>query len=158
MKNWQEFQLAEPILKRIERRFTKLQNFERRYKSVNAEVHGFSQNDLDETKEIILESIRDEAAMIPGKVYYWLYPFYSGNFLQLVAALGHCGMMERQKDDAESRNAFYQFFKTVPIDERLQLGERLNHPELTDQAIKIQKKIKARKDALRSHLNEHFAN
>ncbi|MEZ4775785.1 MAG: hypothetical protein R3D00_21575 [Bacteroidia bacterium] len=158
MKTWKEFKLAEPTLQRIERRFAKLQVFERSYYKLNPESSCIGPEDMKETREVILDSIRAEAETVEGKIYYWLYPFYSGNFLQLVAALGNCGMMETQKDDAESRNAFYNFFRTVPIEERLQLGERLNHPELTQQSIRIQEKIQARKESLQTHINRYHAN
>ncbi|MDX2249453.1 MAG: hypothetical protein SF052_21900 [Bacteroidia bacterium] len=158
MKTWKQFKLEEPKLLRIEQRFTKLQNFERKCQQLSSGAGLLDIEDIKETREVILESIRAEAGTIQGKIYYWLYPFYAGNFLQLVAALGHCGLMEKQKDDAESRNAFYGFFRTVPVEERLQLGARLNHPELTQQSIQIQQKIQAKKDALKSHLNSHHAN
>ncbi|MEZ4826468.1 MAG: hypothetical protein R3C61_09260 [Bacteroidia bacterium] len=158
MKTWKEFKQVEPILQRIEKRFTRLQGLERTYHKLNPENSGITPEEIKETREVILESIREEAGGIEGRIYYWLYPFYSGNFLQLVAALGNCGMMETQKDDAESRNAFYNFFRTVPMEERLQLGERLNHPELTQQSIRIQEKIQEKKVALQEHINRNFSN
>lgn len=158
MKNWKQYQEAEPILLRIEQRFSRLQNFERRYPANQTHLHGFSEEDLEHAKEALLESIRSDAAILPGKVFYWLYPFYSGNFLQLVAALGSSGMMDKQKDDPETRNAFYQFFKTVPLDIRLGLGEKLNQPELTQQARRIQAKIQAKKSLVKSHLDKNFSN
>ncbi|MEO0468126.1 MAG: hypothetical protein AAF206_00795 [Bacteroidota bacterium] len=158
MNSWQEFQTSEPVLLEIERRFDRLQNFERRYAPDQEAVHGFSVADIATAREAMLESIRSEAEAIPGKVYYWLYPFYSGNFLRLVAALGMCGAMDRQKDDEESRQAFYRFFKTVPMDERMQLGERLNHPELTEQAKKIQKKLTAKRKAVKNFMDLNHGN
>ena len=158
MKSWKEFREAEPVLKRIERRFSQLQRFEKKYQALGFPDEEFSEQDLQDAKAALLESIKADAMHVKGKVYYWLYPFYTGNFLQLVAALGSCGMMEKQKDDPQSRNAFYAFFKTVPLQERLELGKRLNHPELTEQATKIQKKIQAKKDALKKHMNQHHAN
>lgn len=158
MRNWQEFQQAEPILRRIEERFQKLKRFEARYPASEVDTHGFNEEDILLAKEALLESIKSDASNIPGKVYYWLYPFYPGNFLHLVAALGSCGAMEKQKDDENSRNAFYQFFKTVPIDERLQLGERLNQPELTEQAKRIQAKIQAKKSSVQSYMDQNHAN
>ncbi|MEM7370913.1 MAG: hypothetical protein AAF587_20025 [Bacteroidota bacterium] len=158
MKNWKQYQQAEPILLRIEQRFSRLQSFQKRYPADQTHLHGFSPEDISHAKEALLESIRTDALLLPGKVYYWLYPFYSGNFLQLVAALGRSGMMDKQKDNPESRNAFYQFFKTVPLDIRLGLGQKLNHPELTQQALRIQAKIKAKKALVKSHLDENFSN
>ena len=158
MKNWKQYQQAEPILLRIEHRFSRLQSFERRYPANQTHLHGFSPDDITHAKEALLESIRSEAATLPGKVYYWLYPFYEGNFLQLVAALGSCGMMDKQTDDPESRNAFYQFFRTVPLNIRLGLGKKLNHPELTEQALRIQAKINAKKALVKSHLDKNFSN
>ncbi|MEL6589873.1 MAG: hypothetical protein AAFQ68_07335, partial [Bacteroidota bacterium] len=81
-----------------------------------------------------------------------------GNFLTLVAALGSVGAMDKQKDDDESRAAFYHFFRSVPMEERLLLGERLDHPELTAQAMRIQSKIQARKDKVTDFVNKNFAN
>ena len=158
MKNWQEFQQAEPILLRIESRFQKLKRFESRYPASEANLHGFDEEDIILAKEALLESIKSDVASIPGKVYYWLYPFYGGNFLHLVAALGACGAMEKQRDDERSRNAFYQFFKTVPIDERLQLGERLNQPELTEQAKRIQARIQAKRKTVQDFMDKNHAN
>ena len=157
MKNWQEFQKAEPILLEIESRFERLQKFESRYLS-SQEEHGYQSRDVEAARDAIMESIRAEAAHINGKVYYWLYPFYRGNFLKLVAALGACGLMEKQKDDEISRTAFYSFFRTVPFEERLQLGERLNQPELTEQAHRIRNKIKAKRSAVQDFLNQNHAN
>lgn len=156
MKNWQQYQLAEPILLEIESRFDRLQKFEEKY--LQSQNMGYQSEEVESAKEALLESIKSEASQLPGKVYYWLYPFYKGNFLRLVAALGACGVMEKQKDDEISRNAFYQFFKTVPFDERLQLGERLNNPELTEQAQKIRTKITAKRNAVEDFLNSNHAN
>lgn len=158
MKNWKQYQQAEPILLRIEQRFARLQSFQQRYPADQTHIHGFSPEDITHAIEALLESMRSEALILPGKVYYWLYPFYSGNFLQLVAALGRCGMMDKQTDNEETRNAFYQFFKTVPLDIRLGLGKKLNHPELTEQALRIQAKIKAKKALVKSHLDKNFSN
>jgi len=159
MKSWQEFRTIEPLLQRIEKRFTQLQSFEKKYTAeLDDEDSPFSEEDILTAKKALLESIRAEAERLPGKVYYWLFPFYEGNFLQLVAALGSCGVMDKQKDDPESRSAFYKFFRTVPMKERLLLGQKLKHPELTEQAIRIQKKIQAKKNAVRSHINKHHAN
>lgn len=159
MKSWQEFREIEPQLQRIEKRFTQLQSFEKKYiADLEEDSPHFSEEDIQTAKKALLESIRVEAQRLPGKVYYWLFPFYEGNFLQLVAALGSCGVMDKQKDDPESRSAFYTFFRTVPMAERLLLGKKLKHPELTEQAIKIQKKIQAKRNAVRTHINKHHAN
>ena len=159
MKSWQEFRQVEPLLRRIERRFTQLQSFEKKYKEgLEEDSPHFSEEDILTAKNALLESIKSEAESLPGKVYYWLFPFYEGNFLQLVAALGSCGVMDKQKDDPESRSAFYKFFRTVPMKERLLLGQKLKQPELTEQAIRIQKKIQARRTAVRSHMNKHHSN
>ncbi len=156
MKNWQQYQLAEPILLEIENRFDRLQKFEEKY--LNSQAHGYQSDEAETARAAILESIKAEAQSLPGKVYYWLYPFYKGNFLKLVAALGACGAMEKQKDDEASRAAFYSFFKTVPFDERLQLGERLNNPELTEQAHRIKNKIIAKRSAVKDFLNSNYGN
>lgn len=159
MKSWQEFRQAEPLLQRIERRFTQLQEFENKHKEeLENDSSQFSADDIFTAKKALLESIKAEAENLPGKVYYWLYPFYEGNFLQLVAALGSCGVMDKQKDDPESRSAFYRFFRTVPMKERLMLGQKLEQPELTEQAIRIQRKIQAKRAAVRTHINKHHSN
>ncbi|MEL7535004.1 MAG: hypothetical protein AAFN10_27120 [Bacteroidota bacterium] len=158
MKNWQQYQQAEPILQEIEGRFERLQKFESRYPESMAEELGLTPEDIRAAREALFESLKAEASLIDGKVYYWLYPFYKGNFLTLVAALGSVGAMDRQKDDDESRSAFYRFFRSVPMEERLLLGERLDHPELTEQAQKIQTKIQNRRQKVESFVNKNFAN
>lgn len=150
------FQQAEPLLLSIEERYNRLVEFE---KAHDRTLHShITKDQLNQARESLLESIRGEMDKVEGKIYYWLYPFYSGDFLQLVAALGSAGAMEKQKDDEESRNAFYRFFKTVPLQERLGLGKKLNNPELTEQAERIQSKIQAKKKNIRHFLNKHHAN
>lgn len=158
MKNWQQYQQAEPILQEIEGRFERLQKFESRYPESMAEELGLTPEDIRAARAALFESLKAEASLIDGKVYYWLYPFYKGNFLTLVAALGSVGAMDRQKDDEVSRAAFYRFFRSVPMEERLLLGERLDHPELTEQAQKIQTKIQNRRQKVESFVNKNFAN
>lgn len=158
MKNWQQFQEAEPVLLEIEGRFDRLQKFETRYPESKAAELGLTPEDIRSAKSALVESLKAEASLVKGKIYYWLYPFYKGNFLTLVAALGSVGAMDKQKDDEESRAAFYRFFRSVPMEERLLLGERLDHPELTAQAMRIQSKIQARKDKVTNFVNENFAN
>jgi hypothetical protein len=158
MRNWQEYLLAEPLLRDLEQRYAKLKRFERQFTPETSHEHGFSAADLAHAKSAMMESIRVDATRIPGKVYYWLFPFYPGNFLQLVAALGSCDAMDQQRDDPESRETFYQFFRSVPLDIRLGLGTKLNQPELTQQAISIQNKIHAKRTQVKEHLDDHFAN
>lgn len=158
MKNWQQYQTAEPILQEIEGRFERLQKFESRYPESMAEELGLTPEDIQAARAALFESLKAEASLIDGKVYYWLYPFYKGDFLTLVAALGSIGAMDRQKDDDDSRAAFYRFFRSVPMEERLLLGERLDHPELTEQAKRIQTKIQTRRKKVESFVNDNFAN
>ncbi|MFK7921116.1 MAG: hypothetical protein AB8H47_04125 [Bacteroidia bacterium] len=158
MKNWQQYQKAESILQEIEGRFERLQKFESRYPESMAAELGLTPEDIQAARAALFESLKAEASLIDGKVYYWLYPFYKGNFLTLVAALGSIGAMDRQKDDDESRAAFYRFFRSVPMEERLLLGERLDHPELTEQAKRIQTKIQTRRKKVESFVNDNFAN
>ncbi|WNJ19963.1 hypothetical protein [Pontibacter sp. G13] len=158
MRNWEEFRKAEPTLQRIEERYAKLLRFEQKYPQGQAHVHGFTSEDLMEARNAMLSSIKVEARSLNGKIYYWLYPFYRGNFLKLVAALGSCGLMDKQKDDPESRNAFYKFFKTVPMEEKLHLGKRLNQPELTEKAMAIQQKIQQKKRAVKDHMDKYHGN
>ncbi|MEO0899176.1 MAG: hypothetical protein AAFY71_22380 [Bacteroidota bacterium] len=143
---------------RIESTYQRLEQFVNRYPASESHIHGLSEEDIQDAKEVILEEIRMDAASIPGRIYYWLYPFYEGNFLKLVAALGACNMMDTQKDDPETQTAFFRFFKTVPMQERLKLGEKLNQPELTEKAIRIQEKIKARKAHIKIRLDKFHSN
>lgn len=158
MNSWQDFVAAEPILQQIEDRFARLQAFEQTFETYGLNEFGLSDMDLRDTREMILERIRVDACQIPGKVYYWLYPFYKGDFLRLVAALGASGAMEKQKDDDESRQAFYRFFRSIPIQERLQLGKRLNHPRLAQEAEVIQQKISDRRSTVKQLLDTQFSN
>lgn len=158
MKNWEEFQLAHPTLQKIERSYSQLVEFLKDYTPSESHIHGLTMDDILDTRAAILAAMADEARSISGKVYYWLYPFYEGNFLALVAALGACNYMEKQKDDEESKRAFYHFFRTVPVEERLKLGDRLGDPQLTDEAFQIQKKIKARKTQIKHKLDKLHSN
>lgn len=158
MKNWEQFQLAHPTLLKIEKYYSQLVKFLKEYSPSESHFHGLTTDDIIDTRAAILQAMAEEANGINGKVYYWLYPFYEGNFLQLVAALGACNYMEKQKDDDESRRAFYRFFRTVPIEERLKLGDRLEEPELTDQAFRLQEKIKARKAQIKFKLDTMNSN
>ena len=76
----------------------------------------------------------------------------------MVAALGTCSAMDQQRDDPESREAFYQFFRSVPLNTRLGLGAKLNQPELTQKALKIQSQIQAKRTQVKTHMDDHFAN
>ena len=159
MKNWKQYQQAEPILLRIEQRFARLQSFERRYPANQTHLHGFFLLRTSPTPE------RHWSKVSKAKQHPFLAKYITGctHFTvaisyRLVAALGSSGMMDRQKDDPESRNAFYQFFRTVPLNIRLGLGQKLNHPELTEQALRIQAKIKAKKALVKSHLDKNFSN
>lgn len=158
MRNWEEFKTVHPLLLRIESTYQRLEQFVNHYPASESHIHGLSSEDIQDAKEVILEEIRMDAASIPGRIYYWLYPFYEGNFLKLVAALGACNMMESQKDDVHTQKAFYRFFRTVPMAERLKLGDRLNQPELTEKAMRIQEKIKARKAQIKIRLDKLHSN
>lgn len=158
MKDWNQFISAEPILFTIEARYSRLQELEQA-----ARQHGYGADadlifDWTDARNILLEGIRREAERLPGKIYYWLYPFYRGDFLQLVAALGACGAMEQQRDDDESRLAFYEFFRSVPLEERLELGQRLGAPHLAREAADIQQKIQQRKTGIKLIIDQHFGN
>ncbi|MCI4668758.1 MAG: hypothetical protein MRZ79_11530 [Bacteroidia bacterium] len=158
MKNWEEFQSIHPTLQRIENTYIQLVEFLQEYSPSESHIHGLTEEDIVETRASILEVMAKDANKITGRIYYWLYPFYEGNFLKLVAALGACNSMEKQEDDDESRKAFYRFFRTVPVEERLKIGDRLNDPGLTQQAIKIQDKIKTRKAQIKIKLDKFHSN
>ncbi|MEM7658285.1 MAG: hypothetical protein AAF399_19320 [Bacteroidota bacterium] len=158
MKNWQQYKESEALLLQIEARFSRLKRFEARTTEENQELHGFTSDDIEIASQALKESINADISRLPGKVYYWIFPFYPGNFLQLVAALGSANAMDRQRNDPQSRQAFYQFFRTVPMEIRLGLGEKLNHPELSAQAKVIQKKIHAKKNKVKSYMDDHFGN
>ncbi|MDX1905796.1 MAG: hypothetical protein SF053_02090 [Bacteroidia bacterium] len=154
MQTWQDYLTYEPILLRIESLYTRLLQLEEAWLGRDTAATEL----LSETRILLQEAIRTEAARIPGKLYYWMYPFYSGDFLRLVAALGCAGAMERQEDTADSRAAFYSFFKTVPLQTRLKLGQRLNHPELTARAQQIEDKLRERRDTIKQTLDAMYAN
>jgi hypothetical protein len=158
MKNWNQFIASEPILFTIEARYGRLQELEQA-----ARQQGYSASsdlifDWSDARNILLEGIRREAERLPGKVYYWLYPFYRGDFLQLVAALGACGAMDQQRDDEESRLAFYEFFRSVPLEDRLELGQRLGAPRLARESAEIQQKIEERKTGIKQIIDQNFGN
>lgn len=144
-------------MQEIERRFTQLKTLENRLQIVHGEEN-LTEKDADVVISTVMLSIVEDAAPLSGKVYYWLYPFYEGNFLQLVAALGASGVMEKQKDTQASRLAFYKFFRTVPIAVRLKLGERLNQPELAKEAAAIQAKITKRKMDVQTYMKKYHSN
>ena len=158
MNSWQEFQSVLPLLQRIEARYAHLQRLEESFEPTEVEALGFHTADLDLARQALLASIRSEGDGLSGKVFYWLYPFYPGQFLRLVAALGSCGLMEKQQDDAASRDRFMRFFQTVPLQERLALGERLNHPGLIALADRIQRKVEDRRSRIKAEIDTHFAN
>lgn len=158
MYSWSEFQQVLPLLQRIEARFARLRRFEEKYPENLTHIHGFTVEDIQHAKAALLASLKADAKAVPLKLYYWLYPFYSGDFMCLVAAMGTAGEMEKQKDDDQSREAFYKFFRSVPMEERLQLGARLNNPELTQQAARIQAKIKAKRSEVKGHMDIFHAN
>ncbi len=158
MKNWNEFQSAHPKLQKIEETYLSLHRFLKAYPLSKQEVHGLDEADLKYTREAVLEEMKKLAKELPGRVYYWLFPFYKGDFMKLVSALGACGAMGKQRDDPESRRTFYRFFRTVPVEERLKIGERLNQPELTAQSKEIQDKIKVRKTKIKLQLDQLHAN
>ena len=158
MYSWSEFQQVVPLLQRIEARFARLRRFEAKYPVNATHIHGFTEADIQHAREALLASLKADAQAVSIKMYYWLYPFYPGDFMCLVAAMGAVGVMEKQKDDEASRKAFYNFFRTVPMEERLQLGARLNNPELTEQAAAIQAKIKSKRSAVKNHMDSFHAN
>ncbi|GAB4417633.1 MAG: hypothetical protein OHK0039_28260 [Bacteroidia bacterium] len=143
MKDWFAFRRAMPLLQRIEQHYAALQ--------------ALDPSDLA-SRAVLGDQLLADAHALPGQVYYWMYPFYEGDFLRLVAALGYCGAMQPQQDDPASRLAFYALFRTVPMDVRLRLGECLQHPGLIAQADAIRDKIDLRRETLKSHLDKHFAN
>lgn len=158
MYSWSEFQQVVPLLQRIEARFSRLKRFEDKYPVNATHLHGFTEEDIRHAREALLASLKSDAEAVGIKMYYWLYPFYPGDFMRLVAAMGAVGEMEKQTDNAASRKAFYHFFRTVPMEERLQLGARLKNPELTEQAAQIQAKIKAKRTEVKGHFDSFHAN
>ncbi|MEO1450447.1 MAG: hypothetical protein AAFV07_13030 [Bacteroidota bacterium] len=158
MYSWSEFQQVVPLLQRIEARFARLRRFEAKYPPNAGHIHGFTEEDIQHAKEALMTSLQADAEAVSIKMYYWLYPFYPGDFMCLVAAMGAAGAMEKQQDDPASRKAFYNFFRTVPMEERLQLGARLNNPELSEQAARIQAKIKAKRSEVKGHMDTFHAN
>ncbi|RMG73596.1 MAG: hypothetical protein D6722_03535 [Bacteroidetes bacterium] len=158
MNSWQEYQEVLPLLQQIEERYTLILRLEEKFQLSEAAELGFSGADLQAARQALLASIRMDGGALSGKIFYWLYPFYPGQFLRLVAALGSCGLMDKQQDDAASRQRFMRFFRTVPLQERLSLGKRLNHPGLIAQADKIQEKLDDRRDELKTYLDRYYAN
>lgn len=157
MNTWQEFQAIHPLLLRIEERYTRLLNFESKFEDPPTGFE-FSEEDLDAVRSAVYDSIRYDAQELTDKMYYWLYPFYDGNFLRLVAALGACGIMHKQQDNQASRMAFYKFFRSVPLEERLKLGEKLNQPDLAEQAARIEAKLTKRKSMLKAYMEKYHSN
>ena len=158
MYSWQDFRTAEPLLIQVEQTYAQLLRFEETHDHDSYQVHGFENQDVTQVSESVLTMIREELGRLPGKVYYWLLPFYSGNFHVLTQALERAGTRYEAKDTRKSRQVFYRFFLSLPEEQRLRLGTHIKSPELIKRSEEIRTEISRQKSKLKDLLDRRHAN
>ena len=154
MESWQQFLIAKPILARIESRYRLLLQLEKVGRESSIGLPEAEQAGLQAAVRV---SLKKDLIRLPGPVYSWLHPFYPGDFSLLVAALRRLGQAH-PRHDAQSRDAFVQFFRTVPQAERLALGQRLRRPDMGVRSAQLKRAIEAKKARILAHFDQHCAN
>lgn len=129
MNNWKEFVEAEPLLLRVEENFQRYQRILRMQRLLPPGDAHEVQAGIDAARQAMVRRIRRDMQQVGGKVSHWMYPYYEGDFMVLVAALGYCGLMDQQRDDRESRRAFAAFYQSVPPEVHAMLLNPALHPD-----------------------------
>lgn len=158
MNSWQAYQRTEPLLRQIEETYAQLEHFEQMHPPELSARHGVTERHLQAVRQSVLTRLATDAAHLPDKVYYWLYPFYRGDFARLSRVLALLGYFEPRRDQPAARKAFFHFFRSLPPEARARLDAQLNDPELHRQSAAIQQRITAMKSALKSQLDQDAAN
>jgi hypothetical protein len=158
MNSWQDYERAEPLLRQIEETYAQLEYFEQTHPSDEAARHGVTVQHLRAVRQSVLRSIAEEVRRLPGRVYYWLYPFYRGDFARLSRVLTLLGGMENRRDHPDARRAFYRFFRSLPPEARRHLDSQLNDPELSRRSQAIQTRIQQMRNEVKSKLDRDAAN
>jgi len=158
MHSWQDFRTAEPLLIQVEQTYAQLLRFEETHDVDSYQVHGFENQDVKQVSESVITMIREELRHLPGQIYYWLLPFYSGNFHILTQALDRAGITYGGKDTRKSRQVFYRFFLSLPTEQRERLGTHIKSPELIKRSERIRGEIDRQKANLKKMLDKRHAN
>lgn len=158
MNSWQDYQVAEPILREAELTYAQFERFQQTYPSNKVHEHGIDARRMQKVRQSVLSNIAAEVNRLPGKVYYWLCPFYPGDFALLTRALIEVGHVEVRRSHPSARRAFYQFFRSLPPGAKDRLGREINDPELLQRSQAIQTQINSLKSSLKQRLDRDAAN
>jgi hypothetical protein len=158
MNSWQEYQRAEPLLRQIEETYAQLERFEQSHPPEGSDHHGVTAQHLRALRQSVLKSIAADVRLLPGRVYYWLYPFYRGDFARLSRVLSLLGGIENRHDHPGARQTFYRFFRSLPREARKSLDAHLNDPELSRRSEAIQSRIDAMRSNVKARLDQEASN
>ncbi len=158
MYTWNQYKSAESALIHIEETYAQLELFEKYYHPDNQEWHGLDQDDIEDVISQTEVALKSEISSLPGPVYYWLMPFYPGNFLTLIKAIKKLGKIDPELKTRKSAQSFYRFFMSLPYAEKVILGLNLESTELINRSNEVLQKIETRKQDLTDSINRHHSN
>ncbi len=158
MTTWAQYQTLIPTLTRIEEAYAQLEVFERYYRQEDSESHGLTRADIADVKRETIMALRREILGLPAKVYYWLLPFYPGDFLVLLRAIKAMGGYDPEEKSFNAKRDFYQFFLSLPFAERVILGLELGSTDLVQRTSSLLEKIEDKKEEITKQLNQHHGN
>lgn len=158
MQSWEQFKSLEPKLIQIEEAFAQYEAFEAYYTSDNFHSHGLTPLDLEEVRRETLDALRTEIRRLPARVYYWLLPFYSGNFLTLLRAIERLADYDPEARGEVAKRSFLHFFTTLPFAERVVMGINLNSTELIYRTHDVLGKIEEKKQSVAQRIDQLHSN
>ena len=158
MISWDQFSTLQPRLTRIEEAYAQLELFEKHYRTDDASHHGLTPEDIREVKQETMMALKAEISALPGRVYYWLLPFYKGDFLVLLRAFKALSTYDPEAHTTEAKRAFYQFFLSLPFPERIILGIQLDSVDLVNRTTDLLERIESKKQEFKEQLNQNYSN
>lgn len=147
MYTWTTFQKAISSLKSIENSYHEYEAIQSQatlYKGILPIEHLKYQRLADKLKGKILV----EVAAVKSTVYFWHFPFYSGDFVALGKALSLAGMPIEMSKTSTARDRFRQFMRSAPESAQKNISESMSSSQRDALSTSLLRKLAVRRQAL----------
>lgn len=147
MYTWTSFQKSLSVLQSIE-------NHYHEYVSIQSQADLFEgvlpiEHERYERLAIRLKrKICLEASQIQKPVYFWHFPFYTGDFLGLGKALALAGKPIQMKRSTEVRDRFRQFLRSAPESAQKNISGAMTSPRRQQFSTTLLRKLATRRQIL----------
>ncbi len=121
MYSWLSFQKALPTLQMIEsawQEYLAAQSMHTLCEGILEEEAESSQQQSEEQ----LTRIQQLSEDLPGEVFFWHYPFYQGDFLELMEALSTSSKPVQRETTQLVRDRFRTFMKSIPETDKINMS------------------------------------